>query len=105
ASGAIMAPPQLTASEPDKLPVEEAGLPAQPANPTRRAFHAAQPDAIARYWRSSLDEGLSADEVASRLRKLGPNRLAEAEPPSLLARLFGQISDSTVLALLGAAAI
>jgi len=80
-------------------------IPAQPDDPERRAFHAADPDAVSRYWSTSLDGGLSASEAARRLQRLGPNKLAESTPPSLWMRLLAQVSDFTVLALIGAAVI
>jgi P-type Ca2+ transporter type 2C len=80
-------------------------IPAQPNDPERRAFHAADAASVERYWASSIDLGLMDDEAEKRLARLGPNKLAEPSPPSLLARLVAQISDFTVLALLAAAAI
>jgi P-type Ca2+ transporter type 2C len=80
-------------------------VPPQPANPKRRAFHAASPSDCAKYWWSSVDKGLDQAEADKRLVELGPNQLAEKKPPSLFSRLVAQISDFTVLALLGAAAI
>jgi Ca2+-transporting ATPase len=81
------------------------GVPGQPANPARRAFHAVGPEQVAKYWWSDGDAGLDEAEAKKRLGKMGPNRLAEKAPPSLFSRILAQVSDSTVLALIGAAAI
>src|SRR5262249_12046551 len=56
-------------------------------------------------WASSIEIGLPSAEVEKRLLRLGANKLAEPKPPSIFARLFAQISDFTVLALLAAAVI
>jgi Ca2+-transporting ATPase len=81
------------------------GVPTQPMNPERRAFHAATVEAVAKYWPSSLQQGLTTAEAEKRLARLGKNKLAEKAPPSIFQRLLAQVSDSTVLALIGAAAI
>ncbi len=80
-------------------------IPAVPSQPDRRAFHGADADSVARYWSTSVESGLGTTEAARRLARLGPNKLAEAAGPPLWKRLLAQISDFTVLALLGAAAI
>ena len=49
--------------------------------------------------------GLTEGEAAARLGRLGPNRLQEPEPPSLLRRLWGQLKDPMILVLLAAAAL
>jgi P-type Ca2+ transporter type 2C len=80
-------------------------IPAQPDDPDRRAFHAADSAAVARYWSTSLEQGLSVDEALRRFARLGPNKLDEGQPPSIWSRLLAQISDFTVLALIAAAVI
>jgi P-type Ca2+ transporter type 2C len=80
-------------------------IPSIPSQPDRRAFHGAPGADVARYWSTSIEAGLSTAEAERRLARLGPNRLPEAEGPSLWRRLLAQVSDFTVLALLGAAAI
>jgi Ca2+-transporting ATPase len=80
-------------------------IPAQPNEPERRAFHAASPEDVERYWSTSIEAGLTSGEAERRLVRLGPNKLAEAESPALWRRLLAQISDFTVLALLAAAAL
>jgi magnesium-transporting ATPase (P-type) len=80
-------------------------LPPQPNEPERRAFHAADADGVARYWSPSVEAGLAAGEAERRLARLGPNKLDEQAGATLLRRLLNQVSDFTVLALLGAAAI
>ncbi len=80
-------------------------VPPIPSDPERKAFHAASPEAAAVYWQSSTEAGLTVAEAEKRLERLGPNKLAEKEPPSLFSRLLAQVSDFTVLALIGAAVI
>ena len=48
-------------------------------------------------------EGLSAQEASRRLAQNGPNALAQAPKPSLLARFFGQLKDPMVIVLIVAA--
>ena len=50
-------------------------------------------------------QGLSAEEAAQRLEKYGPNKLKEAEKPTLLQRFLKQMQDPMLLILLAAAAI
>ncbi len=50
-------------------------------------------------------EGLSASEAAERLRKYGPNKLKEAEKPSLLQRFLTQLKDPMLIILMVAAAV
>jgi len=50
-------------------------------------------------------EGLSAAEAAERLRKYGPNKLKEAEKPSLLQRFLTQLKDPMLIILMVAAAV
>jgi Ca2+-transporting ATPase len=83
-------------------------IPPQPGaagRPERRAFHAADGDTVCKYWSTDPERGLASAEATRRLERLGPNKLPEPEGPSFLARLLAQISDTTVLTLLGAAAI
>src|SRR5687768_18439258 len=58
-------------------------IPPQPNEPERRAFHAAAPDAVARYWSTSIDGGLTEGEAERRLARLGPNKLTEKPGPTL----------------------
>src|SRR5687767_7074275 len=58
-------------------------IPPVPNEPERRAFHAAPPEDVARYWSTSLDAGLTTAEAERRLTRLGPNKLTESPPPPL----------------------
>lgn len=49
--------------------------------------------------------GLSSAEAASRLEKVGPNRLAEGKKTSLLMRFLGQLADPMIIVLIAAAAV
>jgi Ca2+-transporting ATPase len=69
------------------------------------AWHHVSAEEVAAYWQSDLAHGLSPEEAAARLRRVGPNRLPEEPPEPWWKKLYAQIADFTVLALLGAAAI
>ncbi|MCI1193565.1 cation-transporting P-type ATPase [Calidifontimicrobium sp. SYSU G02091] len=49
--------------------------------------------------------GLSSDEACARLARHGPNRLAEAKPPSAWARLARQFDNLLLYVLMAAAAV
>jgi sulfate adenylyltransferase subunit 2 len=53
----------------------------------------------------SCPTGLTEAEAAERLAKHGPNKLKEAEKPSLLQRFLAQLKDPMLLMLMAAAAI
>ena len=55
--------------------------------------------------KTSAEEGLSADEAASRLASVGPNKLKEEEKTPLWIRFFEQMADPMVIMLIVAAAI
>ena len=50
-------------------------------------------------------EGLSSGEAAKRLEKYGPNKLKEAEKPSLIQRFLAQLKDPMLIILMIAAAV
>ncbi len=50
-------------------------------------------------------EGLSSAEAAKRLEKYGPNKLKEAEKPSLIQRFLTQLKDPMLIILMVAAAV
>ena len=96
----IPASPGLGQRDPDQV-----SIPAIPNSPNRRAWHATTGEGAAQYWVTNLDTGLDALEAEKRLLRLGPNKLSEKPGPTFLSRIVAQVSDFTVLALLGAAAI
>ncbi|MBQ3533070.1 MAG: cation-translocating P-type ATPase [Oscillospiraceae bacterium] len=49
--------------------------------------------------------GLSADEVERRREKFGPNKLKEAEKPTLIQRFLAQLKDPMLIILMAAAAV
>ena len=49
--------------------------------------------------------GLSAAEVESRRAKFGPNKLKEAEKPTLIQRFLAQLKDPMLIILMAAAAV
>src|SRR4051812_37962525 len=90
------------------MPNDAASGPApQPVSgePPRLAWHHAASGEVAAYWETDAERGLDEALAKSRLHKLGPNRLPEAPPDSLWKKLWAQVSDFTVVALLAAAAI
>ena len=103
--------PRLSTNIPAQVPPHASGsaalrgIPSLPSHPNRRAFHSTSPEAVAQYWVTSLVEGLPSIEAQNRLQRLGENKLTEKPGPSLFARFLAQVSDFTVLALLGAAAL
>ena len=50
-------------------------------------------------------EGLSVEEAAARREKYGPNKLKEAEKPTLLQRFVAQLKDPMLIILMAAAAV
>src|SRR5438105_349327 len=86
-------------------PSESRLVPGRHEGPPQLAWHHATPAEVAAYWQTDLQKGLTAAEAEARLAKVGPNKLPEEPPESIWSRLYGQVSDFTVLALLGAAAI
>ena len=50
-------------------------------------------------------EGLTTQQAQERLAKYGPNKLAEAEKPSLLQRFLAQLKDPMLIILMVAAAV
>ena len=63
------------------------------------------PAAVASALDADPDDGLTPAEAARRLETVGPNKLAEAEPPSALSRFVGQFRNVLVYVLFGAAAV
>ena len=53
----------------------------------------------------STQTGLNPSEAASRLEKVGPNKLREAQKVSLLSRFLGQLKDPMTLVLIAAAIV
>ena len=52
-----------------------------------------------------MTRGLSQREAAARLSRVGPNEVARRRGPSLWRRILGQLTDTMILVLLGAAAL
>ncbi len=50
-------------------------------------------------------DGLSSQEAQARLEKYGPNKLKEAEKPTLIQRFLAQLKDPMLIILLAAAAV
>ncbi|MBK6847258.1 MAG: cation-transporting P-type ATPase [Proteobacteria bacterium] len=70
-----------------------------------RPWHSVAAAALAAHWGVDPKHGLTDAGARAQRAIHGPNRLAEARPPSLGARLLGQLRDITVVALLFAALI
>ena len=98
-------------------PTDSSGAPGAPGAPgtdlpsapdgsaPRLAWHHVPAQAVADYWQSDLKQGLTAAAATERLERVGPNSLPEAPPEPWWKKLVAQVSDFTVLALVGAAAI
>jgi P-type Ca2+ transporter type 2C len=84
---------------------ERAPVPGPSPVPPRLAWHHASVDEVAAYWQSDLKRGLAPDEARERLVRIGRNRLPEEPPEPIWRKVVAQVSDFTVLALIGAAAI
>lgn len=69
-----------------------------------RQWHASEA-ACALQSLDSATHGLGQDEAARRLQTYGPNRLAEAPPPGLLARLLRQFNNMLLIVLMVAAVV
>lgn len=80
-------------------------VPVRSEGPPRLAWHHASVEEVASYWQTDGQKGLPEELARDRLAKIGHNKLPEAPPESFLARVWGQVSDFTVLALLAAATI
>lgn len=76
--------------------------PLKPPSTAPQAWHAATVDAVLAAFRTQAT-GLDAQEAARRLAETGPNRLPEAKPPSVLARLARQFNNLLIHVLLAAA--
>ena len=53
----------------------------------------------------SSPDGLSSAEATARLEKYGPNKLKDAEKPTLLQRFIEQLKDPMLIILIIAAAV
>lgn len=71
---------------------------------TAGPWHATTPDESLRELGSSRS-GLSAQEAAGRLARVGPNRLPKPTPVSALTNLLDQLKSVVVLLLMAAAAV
>jgi len=80
-------------------------VPVRSDGPPRLAWHHASVEEVTAYWQSDAKRGLSSESASDRLGKIGHNKLPEAPPESFFAKIYGQVSDFTVLALLVAAGI
>ncbi len=82
------------------------GVPRSPDPRTPRlAWHAGTPATVLDHCQGNGLSGLTRDEAAHRMARVGANRLLGEKKPSFLSRVVAQIRDFTVLALLGAAGI
>jgi len=50
-------------------------------------------------------EGLATSQAQKRLEKYGPNKLKEAEKPTLLQRFIAQLKDPMLIILMAAAGV
>ncbi len=67
--------------------------------------HSKTVESVVADLRSHAERGLSLQEAADRLRKMGPNQLTEKPRPGFLALLWGQFNNYLVIILIVAALI
>ena len=80
-------------------------IPGRAEGAPRLAWHHASADEVAAFWQSDTQRGLEPQAAAERLAKAGHNKLPEEPPEPFWKKLYDQLADFTVLALLGAAAV
>src|SRR5690242_13138719 len=80
-------------------------IPGRADGPPRLAWHAASVEEVAAYWQTDGKSGLTEEAARERRANVGANQLPEAPPEPFLAKIYAQVADFTVLALLAAAAI
>ena len=68
-------------------------------------FHDLSKDEVLNNLSSDVEKGLSAEEVAARLEKYGPNMLREKKKKTLLGRFVDQFKDVMILILIAAAVV
>ena len=68
-------------------------------------FHDLSKDEVLNNLSSDVEKGLSAEEVAARLEKYGPNKLREKKKKTLLGRFVDQFKDVMILILIAAAVV
>nr|NLD41158.1 hypothetical protein [Actinomycetales bacterium] len=69
-----------------------------------KSAHATSPEDVLTHLDTDA-KGLTAEEAASRLEELGPNKLPEAERPNLFVRVFRHFNDPLIYLLLAAAVV
>ncbi|MDP3611107.1 MAG: cation-transporting P-type ATPase, partial [Rubrivivax sp.] len=78
---------------------------AESTAPDKRSIWHASPCTDVLLALGSAPDGLDQAEVSRRLELHGPNRLAEAPPPGLLARLVRQFNNLLLIVLMVAAVV
>ncbi|MBN2469635.1 MAG: HAD-IC family P-type ATPase, partial [Anaerolineae bacterium] len=81
----------------------QTGSPAQ--QQTGRPWHALDSEAAVRDLNASTEHGLSSQEAQSRLAQVGPNQLAESQPPTFWHLLWEQLNSFVIILLMVAAVI
>jgi Ca2+-transporting ATPase len=73
--------------------------------PEQRQVHAAPVESVAGEFETHLHNGLSAEQVHTRLERYGPNELMERPRPGFLKRLLDQFNNFLIIILIVAAVI
>ena len=94
-------PPALTPAIGQRRVATAGRAPETPPRP----WHAVRAEAVARFWRTSSEEGLSAAEAERRAAHYGTNILPTMEPRPALAILAEQFFSLPMLLLAGSAAL
>ncbi len=68
-------------------------------------WHSMDGEAVVKKLETSMDEGLTADEAAIRLKKYGKNKIPDPKKTSTLMRFLAQFNNVLMLLLMGAALV
>src|SRR5271165_3848028 len=74
-------------------------------SPTVEPWYALDPSRVISELGVVVDDGLSGDEAANRLRRDGANALPVEQPPSAIRRLLGEFTSYMQIILVGAAIV
>ena len=74
-------------------------------NKKHMRYHASPIQTVTETLKTTIDNGLSADEVQCRQQQYGRNELAHAKPRSIVFKFFAQFKDTMIVILLVAAAV
>jgi hypothetical protein len=97
--------PARVSGNPQQVIAETASQPSGAGSQGAHRWYAVDADAVAGEFGVKLEQGLDADEAASRLKSHGPNRLAAKKKESALQAFLRQYADFMQIILLVAAVV